>query len=68
MPGYLSKLGIVAPLPEGTLAALKWLGDATLVATLAVGGVTIVIALVKGMAEHRERIAVHAAPLADLED
>jgi uncharacterized membrane protein YfcA len=68
VPGYLSKLGVVAPLPEGTLTALKWFGDSTLAVALAVGGVTIVLALVRGMAEHRKRIAAHAAPLANLED
>ena len=53
VPGYLSHLELITPLPEATIANLKMLGDATLVLALAVGGLTIIIALIKGMAAHR---------------
>lgn len=53
IPGYLSKLNLIATLEESTISTLKMLGDATLVLALAVGGVTIIVALIKGMAEHR---------------
>lgn len=68
IPGYLSTLGWIRPVDPGTLTALKWLGDATLVLALTVGGVAIVVALVRGMAEHRARTEVHASPMADVED
>lgn len=57
IPGYLSKLDMIAPVSEGTLALLKVLGDAMLVLALAVGGITIVVALIKGMAAHRRQVA-----------
>ena len=41
------------PLADGTIGTLKLLGDFTLVLALAVGGIIIVVALVKGMAAHR---------------
>ena len=53
VPGYLSRLELIAPLPETTIATLKLLGDATLVLAMAVGGLTIIIALIQGMAAHR---------------
>lgn len=53
IPGYLSHLGRIGPLDPELLARLKWLGDATLVLALAVGGLAIVWALVRGMADHR---------------
>ena len=53
VPGYLSRLELIEPLPESMIATLKMLGDATLVLALAVGGLTIIIALIKGMAAHR---------------
>jgi hypothetical protein len=54
VPGYLSKLGLIAPMAESTIASLKLAGDATLVLALAVGGITIIVALIKGMAAHRQ--------------
>ena len=36
------------------VGALKLAGDATLVLALAVGGITIIVALIKGMAAHRQ--------------
>lgn len=68
IPGYLSQLGLIEPMAEGTVRGLKWMGDATLVLALAVGGISIVYALVKGMAEHRQRVEAHASPMADVED
>jgi uncharacterized protein len=53
VPSYLSKLGLITPMQESTIATLKLLGDATLVLAMAVGGITIIVALIKGMAEHR---------------
>ena len=53
VPGYLSRLELIKPLPESMITTLKILGDATLVLALAVGGLTIIIALIKGMAAHR---------------
>jgi uncharacterized membrane protein YfcA len=53
VPGYLSKLGMIEPLADGTIGTLKLLGDFTLVLALAVGGIIIVVALIKGMAAHR---------------
>lgn len=55
VPGYLSQMGSVAPLDADLLARLKWLGDGTLVLALAVGGLAILWALVRGMAEHRQQ-------------
>ncbi|HNQ05210.1 MAG TPA: sulfite exporter TauE/SafE family protein [Thiobacillaceae bacterium] len=54
VPGYLSKLGMITPLSDGSIANLKLAGDATLVLALAVGGLTILVALIRGMAEHRQ--------------
>ncbi len=61
VPGYLSKLGLIAPMAEGTIANMKLAGDATLVLALAVGGITIIVALIKGMAEHRRVQAATAS-------
>lgn len=59
VPGYLSKLGLIAPITDGTITNLKLAGDATLVLALAVGGLTIIIALIKGMASHRQANALN---------
>ncbi len=53
VPGYLSHLGLIAPIQESSIATLKLFGDITLVIALATGGIAIVVALVKGMAAHR---------------
>lgn len=58
VPGYLSKLGLIAPMADSSIANLKLAGDATLVLALAVGGLTIIIALIKGMASHRQANAL----------
>ena len=55
VPGYLATLGRIAPLDPELAATLKRLGDMTLVLALAVGGFTILWALVRGMAEHRRQ-------------
>ena len=55
IPGYLSQMGRIAPLDADLLAALKRLGDGTLVLALAVGGLAILWALIRGMAEHRQQ-------------
>jgi len=53
VPGYLSHLGLIDPIQESTIGTLKLMGDITLVIALAVGGLTIIAALIKGMAAHR---------------
>jgi hypothetical protein len=47
---------------------LECLGDTTRVTAPAVGGVTIVTALLRGMAEHREWVAANPTPPADLKE
>lgn len=64
VPGYLSKLNLIAPMQESTISTLKLLGDATLVLALAVGGITIIVALIKGMAAHRRHFPA-AIPATD---
>lgn len=64
VPGYLSKLNLIEPMQESTISTLKMLGDATLVLALAVGGITIIVALIKGMAAHRRDIGA-AIPATD---
>ena len=54
VPGYMAKLHLIAPLPQSTLATLKMLGDGTLVLALGVGAITIIVAIVQGMARHRK--------------
>lgn len=55
VPGYLSHLELIETMAEDTIKILKLIGDGMLVLGLAVGGMTIVIALIKGMAAHRRR-------------
>lgn len=55
IPGYLSQIGTIAPLDPALLARLKWLGDGTLVLALAAGGLAILWALLRGIAEHRQQ-------------
>jgi hypothetical protein len=55
IPGYLAQMGRIAPLDPGLVARLKWLGDGTLVLALAVGGLAILWALLRGIAEHRQQ-------------
>ena len=58
VPGYLSSVGMMAPLPAGTLQILKWIGDGVLYLALLLGAYTVFSALIKGMREHKERLAV----------
>lgn len=53
IPGYLSKLHLIPALSDQTIATLKLLGDATLALALATGGIAIVVALIKGIAEQK---------------
>jgi len=53
IPGYLSKLGLIAPMEKYTIDTLNLLGDGTLMVALTTGGVTIIVSLIKGMAAHR---------------
>jgi hypothetical protein len=61
VPGYLAKLGRISPLDPDTAATLKWLGDGTLVLALAVGGLSVMWALIAGMAQHRKQHEALAA-------
>jgi uncharacterized membrane protein YfcA len=58
IPGYLSRLGMIEPLQEGTIRTLKLTGDGVLALALILGAVTVLTSLLKGMAEHRRQ---HAA-------
>lgn len=62
IPAYLSKLQVIA-LSEETVRMLKLLGDGTLILALAAGGITIVIALIRGIAEHRRAQELVSAEL-----
>lgn len=55
IPGYLSKLNLIEPLPESTIKTLKMGGDMVLALALVLGAATVLIALVRGMAEHRRQ-------------
>ena len=54
IPGYLSELGAIAPLDDGSIATLTTLGDSVLAIALILGAVTVLSALTKGIAEHRK--------------
>ncbi|MFZ5483140.1 MAG: sulfite exporter TauE/SafE family protein [Pseudomonadota bacterium] len=53
IPGYLSKLGFIAPMDEGTLKMLKLGGDIVLGVALVLGAVIVLTSLAKGIREHR---------------
>jgi len=53
IPGYLSELGIVAPLPEGGVRVLNAIGEGSLAFALAFGAFMIIRALRRGIHEHR---------------
>lgn len=57
IPGYLSQLGLIEPLAPQVITRLKWAGDATLAMALAIGAIIIIVALVKGIAEHKRQRA-----------
>ncbi len=54
IPGYMSELGMIAPLDHGSIATLKTLGDSVLAVALILGAVTVLTSLTKGIAEHRK--------------
>ncbi len=54
IPGYLSKLQLIAPLNEGTIATFKTLGDSVLAVALILGAVTVLTSLTRGIAEHKK--------------
>ncbi|MFN3883698.1 MAG: TSUP family transporter [Rhodocyclaceae bacterium] len=54
IPGYLSALGMIAPLDHETVGTLKTLGDSVLAVALILGAVTVLTSLTRGMAEHRK--------------
>ncbi len=54
IPGYLSQLGVIAPIEDGHIATLKTLGDSVLAVALILGAVTVLTSLTKGIAEHRK--------------
>jgi hypothetical protein len=55
IPGYLSQLGLIEPLPASTVKTLKMAGDGVLALALVLGAVTVLTALIRGMAEHRRQ-------------
>jgi uncharacterized protein len=58
IPGYLSKLHLIEPIQDSTIKTLKMIGDGVLALALILGAATVLIALFKGMAEHRKQHAV----------
>ncbi len=54
IPGYLSQLGLIAPMEGGHVATLKTLGDSVLAVALILGAVTVLTSLTRGIAEHRK--------------
>jgi uncharacterized protein len=62
IPGYLSHLGVIAPIEDGHVAALKTLGDSMLAVALILGAITVLTSLTKGIAEHRKLDASRQAP------
>ena len=63
IPVYLSELGQIEPLAESTIALLKNLSFGLLLFALAAGATIVFKALIKGMREHRAKLAaVHAEP------
>ncbi|MBF0147478.1 MAG: universal stress protein [Magnetococcales bacterium] len=62
IPGYLSQLGKIAPIDEGTIRLLNGIGEGTLGFALLFGAVMILQALYRGISEHRrEQSAASAA-------
>jgi len=59
IPGYLSELGVVATMEQGTRRIFDGIGQGTLTFALLFGAVMILQALYKGMREHR--LAMEAA-------
>lgn len=61
LPVYLSELNMIATIPEATAEVLSNVSFATLVLALLFGAVAILVALAKGMIEHRQQEAVRQA-------
>lgn len=58
VPGYLSKLQLIAPMDQSSISTLKTLGDSVLAVALILGAVSVLTSLTRGIAEHRK--AEHA--------
>ena len=63
IPVYLSELGQIDPLAPDTIALLKNASFALLIFALAVGAAIVFKALIKGMREHRAKLAEAHAPV-----
>ncbi|MBD3670013.1 MAG: sulfite exporter TauE/SafE family protein [Gammaproteobacteria bacterium] len=61
LPVYLDQMGFIAPLSAGLTSVLNYVSFITLILALVVGAGAILVALIKGIAEHK---AQHA-PLLD---
>lgn len=61
IPGYLSGLDLISPIAGDTVNFLNNIGQGTLAFALLFGAVTILLALFKGMREHRLATAGEAA-------
>ncbi len=61
IPGYLSELGTIAPMETGTRGLLDTIGLAALAFALIFGATMILLALAKGMRDHRLAQAATAA-------
>jgi nucleotide-binding universal stress UspA family protein/uncharacterized membrane protein YfcA len=66
LPGYLSQLGLIAPIAAAQIAILKTLGDSVLAVALILGAVTVLTSLTKGIAEHRRAESLRPASTATL--
>jgi uncharacterized protein len=64
IPGYLSELGAIETLQQGTRSWLDGIGEGALVFALLFGALMILQALYKGMREHRLAVAAPAPALA----
>lgn len=58
IPGYLSKMGMIAPVADDTVRILKMAGDGVLFLALFLGAATVLSALFKGVKEHKAKQAV----------
>lgn len=66
IPGYLSKIGVINPLAQETITFLKYTGDSILGLALLVGGTGVVVAIARGIHEHKKTAAFETQPtLAD---
>ena len=63
IPVYLSELEQIERLGEGTVGLLKNLSFGLLIFALAVGAIIVFAALIKGMREHRQKLAAEHVPV-----